>query len=245
MPSSYVICLLKSLQNPQGYRCSTQTVLPGTEELPESWYERREESFTKVFISGDKVYNVVRYRAYQDVQHNKTGRVFGRFFHWYLEPNEFDMYILNDLGLIVFGTGQNTVRAFIGHMEREKESGFACDRIKVDFKRLQPLIPQICGAWIADIKKQYIKSIGCFGTHVDRSEEFKQAAEAGAISTLMFDYMHPRQALKLSVTENGVIVFHRRIKNPVTKEPDVAAELEVVVRFYLDYLADDQGVGSK
>lgn len=245
MPASYALCIQESLKHPEGYNCGVQMVLPGTEENPESRYRRLEEVYTTLCLPDGRQYTVTRFRAYQDVRHNKMGKAFGELFHWYLEPCEFYMYFVKDLNLMIFGTGKHTTNAFLNQMGTDQNAGFKSKRIAVDFQTLLPLLGQISGAWIADIKKQHIRSIGCFGTNVDQSEEFKAAAQVGAVSTLMFEYLHPQKTLKLSITESGIIVFHSRIKNPVTKEPDITSELDVVVRLYLDYLASGQSIGGQ
>lgn len=237
MAISYTLCNVESFLKRDKHYAKHQTVLAGTEELPDSHYEISDLSFTEI-SKQDRTYTISKYSAYQDVRQNKHGRQFGQFFHWYLEPHEFPLYYIDELGLMIFATGRDTVDAFLRQMENDKESGLRCKRIEVDFRYAQPLLPIINGAWFADLqkKKQYLKSAALFGYNVDKSEEFKAAAEAGVISSLSLPYHFKGRDIQIGITRNGSVVFYGRIKNPVSKEPDIAEELALVLDVFTKYL---------
>lgn len=237
MATSYTICLVETFLNKKEFRAGTQLTLPDTEEHPESYYKLEDENFIYLEKNGEPLV-VSKYNAYQDLVQNKHGKAFGRFFHWYLEPREFPIYHIPTLNIMLFGTGKQTVEVFLSQMKEDPESGFKCSKLEVDFCKLQPLLPMVSGAWFAELqkKKQYLKSAALFGPHVDKSEEFRAAAEAGVISLLFFPYSYFGKDLQLGVTKNGSIIFYNRIKNPVTKDVNIAAEISLVIELYRKFL---------
>lgn len=237
MAISYTICKVDKFENQQKYYVTNQTTLIGVEILPESYYEISDEFFSSVSVNGESC-PVKKYTAFQDVRQNKHGRVANYCFSWYLEPHEFPMYYFPHYKLMILATGKNTVEAFLNQMSNDKESGFSCTRIDVNFKKIQSLLPIINGAWFAELekKKQYLRSAGLFGHHVDKSEEFKAAAEAGVISSLSLPYSFNGNELQLSITRNGAIVFYNRIKNPVDKIFNIQSELSLAIDLYHKFI---------
>lgn len=249
---SYTLCLVNSFKNRDTFRTKQQLTLEGMEENPESYYTLQDGDYMSLTlrnlgenkiellpfsdeIEGEQI-NIMEYSAFQDVKQKRHGRVFGRTFHWYLEPNEFPFYFAESRNLLLVGAGKDTVDAFLKQMRDDKESGFDAQRFEVDFTLLQPLIPVISGAWVAKMKNQYLKSAGLFGNHVDRSEEFKAAVRSGQISSLMFHYPYQGSDLQIAITKSGSIIFYTRIKNPVNKKPDIQAELTVAIEIYERFL---------
>ncbi|MBP2657792.1 MAG: hypothetical protein H6Q69_824 [Firmicutes bacterium] len=237
MAVSYTICHLIKFTNQDKYFVPNQGILAGVEILPESRYEVADQSFCRIVINGNE-HEVVKYTAFQDVKQNKHGRILETSFTWYLEPHQFCMYYISGLNLMIIGTGKQTVETFLNQMKNDKSSGFLCEHIDVDFKKIQPLLPIISGAWFAELqkKKQYLKAAGYFGNHVDQSEEFKAAAEAGVISALSLPYEFRGRTISISITKNGAIVIYSRIKNQITQNPDVPSELELILNVYCKYI---------
>ncbi len=237
MATSYSICLVNNFEKKQRHYAATQITFQDTEEPPESYYNLDNQDFMETEIDNQLV-TISSYNAYQDVKQNKHGKVFGRPFKWYLEPHEFKMYYIPGLQLMIFNCGKDTVNAFLAQMKEDRDSGFNCNKLEIDFRAVQPLLPMISGAWFAELqkKKQYLKSAGLYGPQVDKSEEFKAAAEAGVISSLIFPYKFRGQEILLGITRNGAVVFYNRLKNPITKQHDLISEINVTLELHRKFL---------
>jgi hypothetical protein len=234
---AYNICIVEKYSAKSSYNVPVQSQLPGFEENPRTWYELLDERWLNVPIPGTEDANYIRlYRAHQDVRHMKYGYVFGREFYSYLEPNDFRIYFDPGRRIALFNTGKETVYQFINTVNKDPEAQMEFKRMEVDFKRLIPMIPVISGAWFADIDKQFLKSAGFFGSHVDRSEEFKAAAKAGKINLLHFGYNFDGLDMSLAITRHGGVILHNRIGDNKAKIYHEAAEVRLVMEIYDKWL---------
>jgi hypothetical protein len=237
MAVSYAICNVQRFENRDNYRVPSQGILCGVEIPPESYYMIKDPSYC-TFTINNTACSIANYEAFQDVKQNKHGRIADRTFTWYLEPHQFNIYHIATHNLLIIAAGKKTVESFIGQMESDKNSGLLCKRIEIDFKKIQSLIPIISGAWFDELQRArpYIAAAGYFGNHVDKSEEFKSASEAGVISALSLPYNFKGRDIKISITKNGTIVLYNRFTNQITKAPDIPSELELVINVYHQYI---------
>lgn len=182
--------------------------------------------------------SIDKYQMYIDVVVNKKGKVFHQKFHRYLEPNEFYSYHIKELDILVFGGSQkDVVKQFIYEMNTDPNSGLELENIEVDFKNLQPLIPVISGVWFGDMNKQYLRTAGYFGKHVDKSEEFKRALDDNAkISQLIFDYLFQNERYTVGITKDCSIILYSRIKDRITKIPDIKSEILLAAQIYNNFI---------
>jgi hypothetical protein len=252
MTVSYKFCLIKRFSESTDYYKPMQLTIENTEEEAECSFKTSEkpsleyikdELITEVpDISVDtklpEKLSAIPYDVYIDMVVNKKGKVFHSIFYKYLEPNEFVMYHLKEINMMLFaGTQKDVATHFIKEINSDPSSGLELEEIEVDFKSLQPLIPVIIGVWFGDMNKQYLKSAGYFGRHVDKSEEFIKALEDEAeISQLMFDYMFNGQQCTVAVTKKGAVVLYSRIKDSKTKIPDIESEIQLASQIFSNFV---------
>jgi hypothetical protein len=240
LPVVYTICQVEKFKRQDHYSAPTQIRLEGFEEYPESNYNLLNPDFLQLnYGEDDEPIQVSSYSVYQDLLVNKYGKVYGREFYSYLIPQQFEMYYLDHLKILIINAGKDSVHAFLDRMNSDEGSGFKAKTYDVDFKTLLPLIPVVSGAWVAEIKKPNLKTAGFFGRNVDRDEQFRQAAQEGVVSSLQFEYSPDcwrHETLKIQITRNGAIVLFTRIIDPKTKKLLVDKEIEVVTELFIKYL---------
>ena len=49
---------------------------------------------------------------------------------------------------------------------------------------MTPILPAITGAWFCELNLKYVNSAGYFGQHVNRSDQFKMAADTITLNLL-------------------------------------------------------------
>lgn len=250
---SYKFCKVKKFTSISGYYKPVQLTLEGMEEEAECKFQKTETeySYTRDNLSVkqlDIISNEINqipdqiivnlYKAYVDIVVNKKGKVFHEIFYKYLEPNEFIIYYVKEINIFIFGSAsKDAVNQFIDYVNTDKNSGLELEPIEVDFKALQPLIPVIIGVWFGDMNKQYLKTAGYFGNHVDRSKEFTEAIEGKAkISQLLFNYEFKNEFFTVAVTRKGAVVLYSRIKDEKTKTPDIQSEIQLALQIFINFI---------
>jgi hypothetical protein len=254
---SYRFCLIKAFNNQKEYYKPMQLTLEGMEEEAECKYSlvnTNEITFEKkdfelinpnIVLSREQIDNLPntisldKYQIYIDILVNKKGKVFHKNFHRYLEPNEFFAYHVKELNIFIFsGTQKDVVKQFVHEINTDPNSGLILEDIEVDFKNLQPLVPVISGVWFGDMNKQFLRSAGYFGRHVDKSEEFKKALDGNAkISQLIFDYLFGKDIYSVGITKDSSIIMYSRIKDKINKIPDIKSEILLTTQIYNNFIA--------
>ncbi|GED55437.1 hypothetical protein EDM54_02440 [Brevibacillus borstelensis] len=239
MTAVYTICTVNQFHYKEEYVSPTQIRIPDVEEAPESNYKLVDPEYLMLkFDQHGEPITIDGYKAHQDLVIKKYGRVFGKEFHSFLVPQDFYMYFVKELNILLVNAGKDTVKAFLERMKEDSQSGFKAETFEVDFNTVMQLIPVISGAWVAEIKKPNLRSAGFFGKSVDKNEEFKAAAQAGVVSSLMFEYSSScwPYSLKIAITRNGGIVFYTRAIDPKSRKIFIDKEIEIATELFLKYI---------
>ncbi|MTI47595.1 MAG: hypothetical protein FH761_07120 [Firmicutes bacterium] len=188
------------------------------EGTPETYFKLFEKNFHDSF---DK------YFAHHEMTIKKHGKVFGKYFHEYLEPKDFSMYVSSKYDLLFTKVNKDLSTDFIKNCNRYSSylNGFNCVRKEVDFEKIAHILPVITGAWVGKLKSTYVKSSAYFGRHVDRSDRFKEAASEGKISFLQFEYIKDNTSYTVGIPEEAAIILYNNFD-------DKKIELELVKEIY-------------
>lgn len=166
-----------------------------------------------------------QYQCRHDFKHNKSGRVFGRSFNYYFEQLKFYTYYSEELNLSLIQTKTDAAIDFSQKLNETEHYIFR--PIELDFSKVIPHITEVAGAWIADLKKTNLKTVGFFGPNVNRSEEYKEAAAEGNISSLQIRYISSfdQREHYVGLSKKGSIILY-------TVLPTIEDELNLVLDIY-------------
>lgn len=198
-PKTYLVCDVLKF-NKHSYSSPIQQELEGLES------EGQQE--TSLNLSDEYYYEGFhRYNCYHDYKHNRFGKVWNKIFNYYFEPTNFYLYYNETFKLILVSIKTDVGLDFIDKLN--KSSYYEIKPIEIDFMAMYPFILEINGAWIANINQTYLKTAGYFGPHVNKSEEFKQAAKIGEVSSLMLKYVSPlKEEITIGISKKGSITLY-------------------------------------
>lgn len=194
--------------------------------IQESFFEYEGEAEVQLQVDKTEFYSGFnQYKCHHDYKHKKFGKAFNKTFSYYFEPKDFYLYYNKTDSLALIQTKTDIA---LDYIDKINSSGFyKLIPVKVDFTSMYPLIPEVSGAWIADLKRAYLKTAGYFGPNVNKDEEFKKAAEEGQVSSLQMRYISQvsREEHTVTISKKGSIVIHDTLDT-------IEDELEVVLDIY-------------
>lgn len=217
MPKAYLICDVEKFDS-DSYLIAIQ----------EKLFEDEGQAEIKISLSDKNYYQEFdRYNCHHDYKHRMFGKVFGKTFHYYFEPKDFYMYYQrhNKLALI-----QTKTEIALDYIKRLTQSNhFDIKPVNINFVKMYPLITEITGGWIADLNQTYLKTAGYFGPNVNKSEEFKQAAQIGEVSSLQIKFLSNfGEELYIGISKKGSIILYdtfERIEDEINVVMDVYNKL--------------------
>lgn len=142
-----------------------------------------------------------QYLCHNDFIHNTRGRVFNRDFNYYIEPISFYSYYRKSEDLLFVQTKTKVALDFITRMNNTKK--YILNPVNINFNKIIPHITEVAGVWIADLKKINLKTAGYFGPNVHRSEEYKEAAAEGNVSSIHIKYISDNNSREYYVVISG------------------------------------------
>lgn len=225
MPKSFSIRLVNNNPPQKRFSDGVQQALFNGDESANTNYEL----FNPSFLNG-----VERYTAYHELLVNKPGRANGQPFSCYYEPHYFPFYHDKNRSLLYINTKKVVVNSFLEHLGLNK----SWPKVPIDYEAMAPILPTITGAWFCELNLKYVNSAGYFGQHVNRSDEFKKAAECGNISVLYINTPWPPpggREYRVGITSDGAVVLS---KNMSLEEHEV----ELVSYVYDTFIAPTQAV---
>jgi len=197
----------------------SQMAIPGNNDDLDTHYKISHHNFLE---------GVNRYTAYHEIEVKKSGKANGSFFTSYYEQHEFSFYYDIKRSMINLRTNKAVSNSFVNALGLEND----WPKVPIDFAAMTPFLPAITGAWFCELKQQYVRSAGYFGQHVDRSDEFKKAAECGQISVLYINIAWPKGGpeYRVGITSEGSIVMSKHLDLE-------EKEIEIVSHVFDTYIA--------
>ncbi|MFD2628819.1 hypothetical protein [Oceanobacillus kapialis] len=198
--------------------------------IQQSLFEEEGESVVSLNLNQDDFHlNFDQYLCHHDYVHNTRGRVFNKDFNYYLEPLSFYAYLKADEELLFTQTKTDAALDFISKLNNTKE--FLLSPVSIDFKKMIPLITEVAGAWIADLKRTHLKTAGYFGPNVHRSEEYKEAAAEGNVSSIQMYYTSIKSGNEhyVAISKKGSIILYDTF-------PTIEEEIDMVYEIYSKFI---------
>lgn len=204
MVKTYLVCVTKKFKK-------DDFLLPMQIDLLEDEVEG--EALTSINQSSDNFHiEFEQYKCHHDFKHNKSGRVFQQNFSYYFEPLNFYTYHNSNENLAFIRTKTEVALDFIEKLNTTGE--YDLKPIEINFEKMIPHIDEIGGAWFANLRKAHLKSAGYFGPHVNKSEEYKEAAREGHVSSIQINYINRVNSNEYTVliSKKGSIVLYDRFE---------------------------------
>lgn len=220
---SYSIRIVKGKLPKESFSTYIQPAFFDSDHTAETYYKLSHPSFIEC---------VDRYTAHHELKVNKIGRANGKLFTFYYEPHDFPFYHIHNRSLIYICTKKDVVKDFLHNANLDKD----WPAVPIDYAAMTPLLPPITGAWFCQLNLKYVKTAGYFGNHIDRSDQYKEAAERGQISVLYINIPWPPGGpeYKVGITSGGAIVI---LKNLELEEEEIKLVTHVYDTYILPTLA--------
>lgn len=184
------------------------------------------EAQTSMVLNRRSFYqNLDRFECHHDYRHNKKGRVFQKDFNYYFEPADFLTYHDPNSGLTLI---QVKTEIALDYIIKLNNSGyFKIEAVKMKFDKMIPYIDEIKGAWISDLKGAHLKTAGYFGPYVNLSEEYKETAEEGNVSSMVIQFISSKDGNEYTITlsNKGSIYVSNNLES-------IEDELDLVLEVY-------------
>lgn len=196
--SSYMLCDINNFYNKDEYFIPIQQELLPNEGKPEISVKLK----NKLFHNGFK-----QYRCHHDFKHNVFGKVYGNEFNYFLEPLNFNMFKNNDIALI--SVRKEVALDFISHLS--KTNLYDLTPVEVNFTNMYPLITEVSGAWIADLKRAHVRTAAFFGPNVNKSNDFLDAANEGNVSSIRINFVFREREYSILISKDGIVVIQTHV----------------------------------
>jgi len=212
---AFLICNTKKFKK-EGFFIPMQQELIENEGLSEVSIKLKQSNFHLGFN---------QYNCHYDFKHNKKGIVFNKPFNYYFEPLSFYAYYNQKINLSIFQTKTDAAIDFTRLINDTGE--FDLTPIEINFQKIIPLITEVAGAWIANLKRAHLKTAGYFGSNVHKSAEYKQAAEEGNVSNIQLKYISNKDSREyfVAISSKGSIILYDSL-------PTIEDEIELVYEIY-------------
>lgn len=173
------------------------------------------------------VEGIDRYVAQHELLIKRLGRANGKEFNHYYEPHKFPFYHDHGRSLVYMGARKEVSHSFLQEAALDKK----WVKIEVDYSKMYNILPPITGAWFCELKLKNLRSAGLWGNHVDKSDQYKLAAEKGQISVLYITIPWPPGAeeVMVGITREGAVVVSKNLQ--FTED-----ELRLVTHVYDTYI---------
>lgn len=222
MPTSYTICDVEEFPDKDNFFVQSQHKLTQTDSIVE-------DPKTSVNLHHKNYFNDFdRYNCEHEILQHKHGIANGAHFQKYREPHDFPAYYSIKQRIFIIKSSKSISNSFITTCNN-KIGNFECKRLETDYEKIIPILSTISGAWFANLKTSFVKSAAYFGPHVDRSQEFKKAAEDGMISSLNVNHPFNGEEHVTAITKDGSVVLYNNYINELT-------ELKIVLNIFNKYL---------
>lgn len=216
MPKSYLICHSEIFYQDE-YMIPIQCY----------FFEDEIEGAAETFIKPNKKEfhaGFDQYFCHHDFKHKKRGKVFNKNFSYFWEPIDFYTYYnpINKLTLV----GTKT-EVSLDYIKKLNGTGyFDIKPVNINFEKMIPKIDEMNGAWFANLKKAHLKTAAFFGPHVNKSDEYKEAAKEGNISSINIYFINnKKKEYSISISQKGSIVLYDHFAT-------IEEELDLVLQIY-------------
>ncbi|PKU51251.1 MULTISPECIES: hypothetical protein [Lysinibacillus] len=163
------------------------------------------------------------FQCHYDYVHNKVGKVFDKPFTRYFEPMDFSTYFHRENNLALVQVKTDAALEFITEINSTKE--YKLEPHDISFERIIKLVPEISGAWIAELKGKHLKTAGFFGPNVHMSDEYKDAIKTGKVSSMTIKWVSKEHIeYSITISKKGSITLFNNFKT-IEEELDLVNDL--------------------
>lgn len=206
---SFIVCDIEKFHN-QSYKFEYQADLF---EDDEEFLSEGSQNISITFDSNSvNELGFKRLLGNYDHIHNKSGKVFNKYFSRYFEEFNFPIYLNEKLSLALIQIKTDIGLEFIKTLN--KEDYYQLNIIDIDFEKIVQNVPEISGAWFAELKGKHLKSKGLFGPQVNLSDEYQHAIKDGKISSMLIQWIHEGIEFKINISKKGSVTLLNKIKSP-------------------------------
>lgn len=197
---AFFICNVNKFSEASYFRPIQQTVTGlENEGEPEIKVELRNNNFLLGFD---------QYDCHHDFKVKVFGKTYYKTFNYYFLPKDFYLYYSSNANLSIISLNTAIAKDFIKHLNESKE--FDLNPVEVDFDYIAPLVSEMSGVWVSDLKRMHVKTAAYFGSYVNKSEEFIEAAKEGVVSSVQMKFIHPNtnEEHTIGISKQGTVTLY-------------------------------------
>lgn len=205
MPNTYLIATASNFNTEYSINKSIQSELIDSDglALSEGEPETTMDFYTDIQINAK---NVSVYKIHHDYKVKKTGKVFDKIFHYFLDPKDFYLYYYEQDNLVLVRAQKDVAKDFLEYMSQYFPQ-FKYEIIKPNLKKIMSKVDSLKGAWIA-VRKEGVNTEAYFGNGVESDDDVRKGVNTGKATYITFIYAFDGKEIYCGISKNGNITLY-------------------------------------
>ncbi|MGX7108318.1 hypothetical protein [Facklamia miroungae] len=141
-----------------------------------------------------------------DYKLNKKGKVFDRFFNYYYEPKQFNLYYLKNENIIIIRSQKDVAKEFLKEL-KEHYQHFDFDILNINIKEILSKVGELKSAWI-NVEKTGVNTESYHGIKVDDETDVIEAIDRNKATYVTFIYKFDKSEIYCGISKKGNIVLY-------------------------------------
>lgn len=205
MPQTYLVVRTISFDTNYSIEPSVQTDLIDTDGLA---LTEGDPETTMIFDTNKTILNQTAYiyHVHHDYKVKKTGKVFDRYFSYFLDPKDFLMFYFQDDNILFIRAQKDVAKNFLNYLSSSFPS-FEYEIIEPNLKTIMAKVDGLKGAWIA-VRKDGVNTEAYFGSEVENDEDVRAGVNGGAATYITFIYTYANKQIYCGISKYGNITIY-------------------------------------
>ncbi|MHA3225719.1 hypothetical protein ACV7JQ_07215 [Globicatella sulfidifaciens] len=148
-------------------------------------------------------YSIQKYHVKMDYKVNKRGKVFDRFFNFYYQPNEFEMFYVKSENILFVRTQKDVAKEFLKQLNLHQPN-LEYKILEIELKTILNKIEKIKSAWIK-VSKDGINVESYHGNQVNNDQVVRKAIQNNTANYINFIYEFNDHEIYCGISKKGNI----------------------------------------
>ncbi|SFQ11035.1 hypothetical protein SAMN04488506_0593 [Desemzia incerta] len=205
MSNTYLIAKTSNFNRNYSIDPNVQTSLLDADGLAitEGDPETRMQHSTNIQVDNK---DVAVYTIHHDYKVKKTGKVFDRIFHYYLDPKDFYLYYVEAESLLLVRAQKDVAKDFLSYLSQEFPN-FKYEILEPNLKTIMSKVDGLKGAWIS-VVKDGVNTEAYFGSEVENDDDVREGIDNEKATYITFIYLFADKEIYCGISKKGNITLY-------------------------------------